>query len=100
MTKIIQLLILVAMITVMLSMGIAQACACGVPNWSEMSDEEIVSTINAAENEPRIMAGQLGELPLAPPGYRYDVNYRLVPIGVVPSQLPHDTFEYPLAPVL
>jgi hypothetical protein len=78
MTKLIQLLILVAMISVMLSMGTAQACACGVPNWSEMSDEEIVSTINAAEDEPRIMAGQRGELPLAPPGYQYTAEYMLI----------------------
>ena len=80
MTKIIQVLVLVAMITVMLSMGTAQACACGVPNWSEMSDEEIVSTINNAADEPRIMAGQRGEFPPAPPGYRYDENYRLFPL--------------------
>ena len=78
MTKIIKVLIPVAMITVMLSMGTAQACACGVPNWSEMSDEQIVSTINGAEDEPRIMYGQRGELPLAPPGYRYDEYYMLV----------------------
>jgi hypothetical protein len=45
-----------------------------------MSDEQIVSTINAAENEPRIMAGQLGELPLAPPGYQYTAEYMLIPV--------------------
>ncbi len=78
MAKIVKVLVPVAMIAVMLSMGTARACACGVPNWSEMSDEQIVFTINAAENEPRIMAGQLGELPLAPPGYRYDEYYMLV----------------------
>ena len=78
MTKIIQVLILVAMITVMLSMGTAQACACGVPNWSEMSDEEIVSTINGAEDEPRIMYGQSGQLPPAPVGYQYAADYKLV----------------------
>ena len=78
MTKIIQVLILVAMITVMLSMGTAQACACGVPNWSEMSDEEIVSTINGAEDEPRIMYGQSGQLPPAPVGYQYADNYMLI----------------------
>jgi hypothetical protein len=77
MTKIIQLLILVAMITVMLSLGTAQACACGEV-WSEMSDEEVVTAINGSENEPRIMYGQRGELPLAPPGYRYDEYYMLV----------------------
>ena len=77
MTKIIQVLILVAMITVMLSMGTAQACACG-EDWSAMSDEEIVSAINGAEDEPRIMYGQSGQLPPAPVGYRYDADYRLV----------------------
>jgi hypothetical protein len=78
MTKIIKVLVLVAMITVMLSMGTAQACACGVPNWSEMSDEEIVSTINGAEDEPRIMYGQSGQLPPAPDGYQYADNYMLI----------------------
>ncbi len=77
MTKIIQVLILGAMITVMLSIGTAQACACGEV-WSEMSDEEIVSTINAAEDEPRIMYGQSGQLPPAPGGYEYTADYRLV----------------------
>jgi hypothetical protein len=46
-----------------------------------MSGEEIVSTINGLKEEPRIMAAQRGELPSAPPGYRYDQNYRLVPIS-------------------
>ena len=78
MTKIIKVLVLVAMITVMLSMGTAQACACGVHNWSEMSDEEIVSAINGAENEPRIMYGQSGQLPPAPVGYQYADNYMLI----------------------
>ena len=77
MTKIIKVLVLVAMIAVMLSMGTAEACACGVPNWSEMSDEQIVSTVNGAEDEPRIMAGQRGELPPAPVGYQYADNYML-----------------------
>jgi hypothetical protein len=45
-----------------------------------MSDKEIVSTVNGIEDEPRIIAGQRGELPPAPPGYRYDDNYRLVPL--------------------
>ena len=80
MTKIIKVLVLVAMIAVMLSMGTAEACACGVPNWSEMSDEQIVSTVNGAEDEPRIMAGQSGQLPPAPAGYQYDATYRLVPL--------------------
>ncbi len=77
MTKIIQVLILGAMITVMLSMGTAQACACGEV-WSEMNDEQIVSAINGAEVEPRIMYGQSGQLPPAPVGYEYTADYMLV----------------------
>src|SRR5215210_4578949 len=68
----------VAILTVTLAVSPAQACACGVPDWSVMSAEEIVSAINGAEDEPRIMAGQSGQLPPAPPGYRYDENYTLV----------------------
>ena len=64
------------MFTVMLSISPAQACACG-EGWSLMSAEEIVSAINGAEDEPRIMAGQSGQLPPAPAGYEYDANYRL-----------------------
>jgi hypothetical protein len=45
-----------------------------------MSDKEIVSTVNGIEDEPRIIAGQRGELPPAPPGYRYDDNYKLAPL--------------------
>jgi len=44
-----------------------------------MSVEEIVSTINGAEDEPRIMEGERGGLPPAPAGYEYDENYKLVP---------------------
>ena len=77
MTKIVKILVLVAILTVTLAVSPAQACACG-EDWSLMSAEEIVSAINGAEDEPRIMAGQSGELPPAPPGYRYDENYRLV----------------------
>ena len=80
MMKIVKLLVLVALLTVTLAISPAQACACGVPDWSVMSDEEVVSTINGAEDEPRIMAGQSGQLPPAPPGYQYDANYRLVPL--------------------
>ncbi len=83
MTKMIKVLVLVAMLAIMVPMSPAQACACGVPDWSMMSDEEIVSTINAAENEPRIMAAQRGELPPAPAGYRYaEEDYTLVPLSV------------------
>ena len=77
MTKIIRVLILGVIITVMLSMGTAQACACG-EDWSAMSDEEIVTAINGAEDQPRIMYGQSGQLPPAPVGYRYDADYRLI----------------------
>jgi hypothetical protein len=76
-TKIVKILVLVAILTVTLAVSPAQACACG-EDWSVISVEEIVSTIKGAEDEPRIMAGQSGELPPAPPGYRYDENYRLV----------------------
>ena len=82
MTKIVKALVLVAILTATLAVSPAQACACGVPDWSTMSDEEIVSTINGAEDEPRIVAGERGEYPSAPPGYRYDENYMLVPLSV------------------
>jgi hypothetical protein len=78
--KIIKVLVVVAILTTMLPMSTAQACACGVPDWSKMSDEEIVSTINGAADEPRIMAGERGEFPPAPAGYRYDDDYTLVPL--------------------
>jgi hypothetical protein len=75
-----KVLVLVAILTVTLAVSPAQACACGEV-WSEMTVEEIVSAINGAEEEPRIMAGQNGQLPPAPPGYEYDATYRLVPTG-------------------
>ena len=78
MTKMVKVLVLVAILTVTLAVSPAQACACG-EDWSEMSDEEIVSTINGAADEPRIIEGHSGQLPAAPPGYRYDNNYKLVP---------------------
>jgi hypothetical protein len=77
MTKIVKILVLVAILTVTLAVSPAQACACG-EDWSLMSAEEIVSAINGAEDEPRIMMGQSGQLPAAPPGYQYDATYRLV----------------------
>ncbi len=80
MTKIVKVLVLVAILTVTLAISPAHACACHVLDWSTMSDEEIVSAINGAEDEPRILAGQNGELPPAPAGYRYDDTYRLVPL--------------------
>ena len=82
MTKIVKALVLVAILTVTLAVSPAQACACGVPDWSTMSDEEIVATINNAADEPRIMAGQSGRFPPAPAGYQYDDNYTLVPLSV------------------
>jgi hypothetical protein len=82
MTKIVKILVLVAILTATLAVSPAQACACGgTPDWSKMSGEEIVSTINGTKDEPRIMAARRGELPSAPPGYRYDQNYRLIPIS-------------------
>jgi hypothetical protein len=82
MTKMVKILILVAILTVTLAISPAQACACGgTPDWSKMSVEEIVSTINGIKDEPRIMSAQRGELPPAPAGYRYDANYMLVPIS-------------------
>ena len=80
MTKIVKVLVLVLILTVMLHISPAQACACGTPEWSLMSAEEIVSTINGMKDEPRIRAGEHGELPAAPRGYQYDATYRLVPL--------------------
>ena len=79
MTKTVKLLVLVAILTVTLAVSPARACACG-EDWSLMGAGEIVSAINGAEDEPRIMAGQSEQLPPAPPGYRYDATYRLVPL--------------------
>jgi hypothetical protein len=80
MTKMVKVLVLVLMLTVMLPLSPAKACACGgTPNWSVMSAEEIATTINTMKEEPRIRAAEQGELPAAPPGYQYDATYRLVP---------------------
>ena len=81
MTKMIKtkvLVLLVAILTLTLAVSPAQACACG-EDWANMSAEEIVSAINGAEDEPRIVLGQSGGLPPAPQGYEYDENYKLVP---------------------
>jgi hypothetical protein len=80
MTKIVKVLVLVLMLTVMLPLSPAQACACGEPDWSMMSGEQLVSTINGMKEEPRIRAAEHGELPPAPPGYQYDATYTLVPL--------------------
>jgi hypothetical protein len=74
----VKVLILTAILTSTLAASPAQARACG-EDWSKMSTEQIVSSINGAKDEPRIMLGQSGELPPAPPGYQYDSNYKLVP---------------------
>jgi hypothetical protein len=77
-----KVLVLAATLSVTLAISPAQACACGgVPDWTVMSDKEIVSTINGLKDEPRIMAAQRGELPPAPTGYRYTENYTLVPVS-------------------
>ncbi len=82
MKKMVKVLVLVVVLTITLAVSPAQACACGgTPDWSKMSGEEIVSTINGTKDEPRIIAGQHGELPAAPPGYRYTEDYRLVPLS-------------------
>jgi hypothetical protein len=81
MTKTVKALVLVAILTATLAVSPAQACACG-EDWSTMSDEQIVSAINGAQDEPRILVGQRGGLPPAPAGYQYDANYRLVPLSV------------------
>ena len=80
MTKIVKILILVAILSATLAINPAHACACPGPDWSSMSDAQIVSTINGAADEPRIMAGLRGELPRPPAGYRYDATFRLVPV--------------------
>ena len=80
MKKIIKVLVLVLMLTVMLPISPAQACACGMPDWSTMSDQEIVTFVNGIKDDPRIMAGEAGDLPAAPPGYQYDKYYELVPL--------------------
>jgi hypothetical protein len=80
MPKIVKVLVLVAILTVTLAVSPAQACACGMPDWSLMRAEEIASTINGMTEEPRIRAAEHGELPAAPRGYQYDATYRLVPL--------------------
>jgi hypothetical protein len=81
MTKIAKVLVLVLMLTVMLHISPAWACACGEPDWSVMSAEEIASTINGMNEAPRIRAAENGDLPDAPRGYQYDATYKLVRIN-------------------
>ena len=80
MTKIVKVLVVVLILTVMLPISPAQACACGMPDWSTMSAEQVASFINAMKDGPRIMSGQNGDLAPAPPEYKYDADYRLVPL--------------------
>jgi hypothetical protein len=80
MTKLGKVLVLVLMLTVMLHISPAQACACGMPDWSVMSAEQVVSTVNEMKDESRIRAGEHGDLPAAPGGYRYGDDYRLIPL--------------------
>ena len=79
MTKMVKVLVLVAILTATLAVSPAQACACG-EDWSAMSPEKIVSDINNADDGARIAEGQSGGLPPPPEGYEYDENYKLVPI--------------------
>jgi hypothetical protein len=80
MTKIVKVLVLVLMLTVMLPISPAQACACGgMPDWSRMSAEQVASFINAIEDGHRIRDAEQGYLPPPPPGYRYTNDYKLVP---------------------
>jgi hypothetical protein len=47
MTKMVKVLVLVAILTATLAVSPAQACACGEPDWSSMSSDQVVTTINA-----------------------------------------------------
>ncbi len=81
MTKMLKVLVLILMLSVMLPISPAQACACGgVPDWSRMSDEAKVSLINGIEDGQRIKDAEQGYLPPAPPGYRYTKDYKLIPL--------------------
>jgi hypothetical protein len=81
MTKMVKVLVLVSMLTVMLPISPAQACACGgVPDWSRMSAEQMASFVNGIEDGHRIRDAQQGYLPPAPPGYRYTEDYKLIPL--------------------
>ena len=78
MTKIVKVLVVVLILTVMLPISPAVACACGLPNWSTMSAEQVASFINAIEDGPRIRNAKQGLLPPPPAGYRYTNDYKLV----------------------
>ena len=78
MTKMVKVLVLVFMLTLMLPISPAQACACG-PDWPRMSAEQTASYINAIEDGQRIRDAEQGLLPPPPPGYRYTQDQKLVP---------------------
>jgi hypothetical protein len=81
MSKIVKVPVLVLMLTVMLPISPAQACACGgVPDWSRMSAEQIASFVNGIEDGARIMQAEQGYLPPPPLGYRYTKDYELIPL--------------------
>src|SRR5215211_9235222 len=101
MTEIVKVLVVVLILTVMLPISPAEACACGLPDWSTMSVGQVVSFINAMKDDPRIMAGQNGHLAPAPPGYQYDATYRLVPLIVeVPRTLTTSEAQFPRTPLI
>ena len=79
MTKMVKVVVLVLMLTVMLPISPAEACACGgMPDWSRMSPEQLASFVNGIEDQLRITEAEQGILPPAPPGYRYTKDYKLV----------------------
>ncbi len=78
MTKMVKVLVLVLIITVMLPISPAQACACE-PDWPSMSAEQIASYVNGVEDGARIRSAEQGYLPPAPPGYRYTKDHKLIP---------------------
>ena len=81
MTKMVKVVVLVLMLSVMLPISPAEACACGgVPDWSRMSTEQIVSFVNSIDDGPRIRDAEQGYLPPAPPGYRYTKDFKLIPL--------------------
>ena len=68
MTKIVKILLLVAILTVTLAVSPAQACACHVPDWSvmsagpasadELSDSQLRHKIHVIQNRPGPLTNQ------------------------------------------